>query len=42
LRYLLQANRNDALSSEEALELEEASQINRFVMRLKAKAAARR
>lgn len=38
LRYLLDANRNGVLSDSERAELEEASQINHFVMLLKAKA----
>lgn len=38
LRYLLDANRNSTLSADEAAELEEASQMNHFVMLLKAKA----
>lgn len=38
LRYLLDANRNNTLSAEEAAELEEASRVNTFMMTLKAKA----
>ncbi len=38
LRYLLDANRNGVLSDSERGELEEASQINHFVLLLKAKA----
>lgn len=38
LRYLLDANREGTLSSEERAELDEASQMNHFVTRLKAKA----
>ena len=38
LRYLLDANRDGILSAAERAELEEASQINHFVTRLKAKA----
>lgn len=38
LRYLLDANRDGILSDGERAELEEASQINHFVLRLKAKA----
>jgi hypothetical protein len=38
LRYLLDANRNGLLSDAERAELDEASQINHFVMLLKAKA----
>jgi len=38
LRYLLDANRNGILSDSERAELEEASQINHFVLLLKAKA----
>ena len=38
LRYLLDANRNGTLSAEERAELDEASHMNHFVMRLKAKA----
>ena len=38
LRYLLDANRNDALTPEEAAELAEASQVNTFMMTLKAEA----
>jgi hypothetical protein len=38
LGYLLDANRQGVLTSEERAELEEASQMNHFVMRLKAKA----
>ncbi|MBZ0295752.1 MAG: hypothetical protein K8L99_24555 [Anaerolineae bacterium] len=38
LRDLLEANRQGTLSSEEQAELEEASQMNHFVMMLKAKA----
>ena len=38
LRYLLEANRQGILSDEERAELEEASQINHFMMLLKAKA----
>jgi hypothetical protein len=38
LRYLLEANRQGTLSPAERAELDEASQINHFVMRLKAKA----
>ncbi|NJL54063.1 hypothetical protein HC928_02105 [bacterium] len=38
LRYLLDANREGMLSPQERAELDEASQINHFVMLLKAKA----
>lgn len=38
LRYLLEANRNGNLSDTERAELDEASQINHFVLLLKAKA----
>jgi hypothetical protein len=38
LRYLLDASRDGGLNSEERAELEEASQINHFMMQLKAKA----
>lgn len=38
LRYLLDANRNDMLTSDEAAELDEASNVNQFMMTLKAKA----
>lgn len=38
LRYLLDANQEGVLSSEERAELEEASQINHFMIQLKAKA----
>lgn len=38
LRYLLDANRQGILSPEERAELDEASQMNHFVMLLKAKA----
>lgn len=38
LRYLLEANRQGILSPEERAELEEASQLNHFIMLLKAKA----
>ena len=38
LRYLLEANREGILTNEERAELDEASQINHFVMLLKAKA----
>ncbi len=38
LRYLLDANRNDTLTPDEAVELEEASNVNHFMMILKAKA----
>ena len=38
LRYLLEANQDGILSERERAELEEASQINHFVLRLKAKA----
>jgi hypothetical protein len=38
LRYLLDANRNDALTPAEAAELDEASHINQFMMTLKAEA----
>jgi hypothetical protein len=38
LRYLLDANRNGTLSPEEAGELEIASNVNQFMMTLKAKA----
>lgn len=38
LRYLLEANRQGILSPEERAELEEASQMNHFIMLLKAKA----
>ena len=41
LRYLLEANRQDALSMEEQAELEEASQVNHFVILLKAEARQR-
>ena len=38
LRYLLDANRQGTLGPEERAELDEASQMNHFVMLLKAKA----
>lgn len=38
LRYLLDANRNETLTSDEAAELEEASHVNQFMMTLKAEA----
>lgn len=38
LRHLLEANRRGTLSVEEKAELEEASQINHFVILLKAEA----
>ena len=38
LRYLLDANREGILSPEERAELDEASQMNHFIMLLKAKA----
>jgi hypothetical protein len=38
LRYLLEANRDNALTAEERAELEEASQINHFMILLKAHA----
>ncbi|MCL4255631.1 MAG: hypothetical protein KJ043_17870 [Anaerolineae bacterium] len=38
LQYLLDTNRNGALSDEERAELDEATHINHFVMLLKAKA----
>jgi len=38
LRYLLDANRNDMLTSEEVAELDEASNVNQFMMTLKIKA----
>lgn len=38
LRDLLEANRQGTLSDAERAELDEASQMNHFVMRLKAKA----
>jgi len=38
LRYLLDANRNETLTTEESAELEEASHVNQFMMTLKAKA----
>jgi hypothetical protein len=38
LRYLLDANREGMLNPEERAELDEASQMNHFVMLLKAKA----
>ena len=38
LRYLLDANRNDTLTSDESAELDEASHINQFMMTLKAEA----
>lgn len=38
LRYLLDANRQGALTDAERAELDEASQMNHFVMRLKARA----
>ncbi len=38
LRYLLDANRQGILSPEERAELDEASQMNHFIMLLKAKA----
>ncbi len=38
LRYLLDANRQGTLSSDERAELDEASHLNHFVMLLKAKA----
>ena len=38
LRYLLEANRQGTLTDAERAELDEASQMNHFVMRLKARA----
>ncbi len=38
LHYLLEANQDGILSNAERAELDEASQINHFIMRLKAKA----
>ena len=38
LRYLLEANRQGILNDEERAELDEASQMNHFIMLLKAKA----
>ncbi len=38
LRYLLEANRQGTLNDEERVELDEASQMNHFVMLLKARA----
>lgn len=38
LRYLLDANRDGTLTSEEAAELDVASHVNQFMMTLKAKA----
>ena len=38
LRYLLDANRNGTLTTEEASELDVASNVNHFMMTLKAKA----
>ena len=38
LRYLLDANRAGTLSDEERAELDEASQMNHFIILLKAKA----
>ncbi|MEO1289606.1 MAG: hypothetical protein AAFV93_17715 [Chloroflexota bacterium] len=38
LRYLLDANRNDTLTPEEEAELDIASNVNHFMMTLKAKA----
>ncbi len=38
VRYLLDANRQGTLSAEERAELDEAIQINHFIMLLKAKA----
>ena len=38
LLYLLESNRQGALSPEERAELDEASQMNHFIMLLKAKA----
>lgn len=38
LRYLLDANRNGTLNPEEVSELEVASNVNQFMMTLKAKA----
>ncbi|MEL6524297.1 MAG: hypothetical protein AAFQ07_01185 [Chloroflexota bacterium] len=38
LQYLLDANRDGTLSDDERAELEEASQMNHFVMLLKARA----
>jgi hypothetical protein len=38
LRYLLEANRQGTLSDAERAELDEASHMNHFVIRLKAKA----
>jgi hypothetical protein len=38
LRYLLETNREGLLSDEERAELDEASQMNHFMMLLKAKA----
>lgn len=38
LRYLLDANRESTLNEEERAELDEASQMNHFIILLKAKA----
>lgn len=38
LRYLLEANRQGTITDVERAELDEASQLNHFFMRLKAKA----
>lgn len=38
LRYLLDANRNGTLTADEEAELEDASNVNHFMMSLKAKA----
>ena len=38
LRYLLDANRNGTLTDDEASELDEASNVNHFMMGLKARA----
>ena len=38
LRYLLDANRNETLTPDERAELDEASNINQFMMTLKAEA----
>lgn len=38
LRYLLDANRNDTLTPQEKAELDEATQVNQFMMTLKAEA----
>jgi hypothetical protein len=38
LRYLLEANRNGTLTDSERLELDEASNLNHFIILLKARA----